>query len=79
MECNLEIEYIEEKCVRCGNCARESECGGVKNENGKIVFDFSKDEDWNLIIQTCPTGALLIQNKSLLTEFGAKNGNKYRA
>jgi len=55
------IIYIEEKCIRCGSCAQESEYGGVKIENGKIIFDTSKNEDWNLIIQICPTGALLIR------------------
>ena len=50
--------YICEKCILCGSCVKESEINGIKIKDGKIVFDFSKAEDWNQIIQICPTGAI---------------------
>lgn len=50
--------YFEKKCVRCGNCVTESEFGGVKFKDGKIFFDSAKKEDWDLIMQICPTGAI---------------------
>ena len=57
----LKYIYNDEKCILCGSCVQESEAGGVKIENGKIIFDFSKLEDWSQIIQICPTGAIKVE------------------
>ncbi len=54
----LMINYDEKLCVRCGNCATECENGGVKFINGKIVIDENCAEDWALIAEICPVGAL---------------------
>ena len=54
----LMIKYNEKICVRCGNCATECENGGIKFVDGEIVIDEKCAEDWELIAEICPVGAL---------------------
>ena len=56
----MKIIFDEKKCVQCVNCVSESEFNGVQYVDGKILIDSSAPEDWNLIAEICPTGALLI-------------------
>ncbi len=58
------INYDKNLCVKCGNCATESENGGVKIIDGRIVIDENCVEDWALIAETCPVGALTLQTKT---------------
>ena len=56
----MRIIFDEEKCVRCGACVSESECGGIFFSSGKICVDENRAEDWETIAEICPTGALRI-------------------
>ena len=47
-------------CVRCLACVTESEFGGVTFEQGRIIVDESRPEDWQNIFATCPVGAMKI-------------------
>lgn len=58
-----QIIYDEARCVRCGACVTESEDGGVRLLDGRIVIDVLRAEDWALIAATCPTGALEIEEE----------------
>ena len=60
----MQIIFDEEKCVRCGACVSESECGGIFFSGGKICVDENRAEDWAEIAAICPTGALNVQGFS---------------
>lgn len=57
------VMYDESRCVRCGLCVTESDCGGVRLLDGRIVIYELRAEDWALIAATCPTGALEIEEE----------------
>lgn len=48
----------ENICVRCLACVSESEFGGVTYQRGRIFFDETKPEDWEIIISICPVAAI---------------------
>ena len=58
----MEIFYDEKICVHCAACVSESENGGIKFENGKIIIDETKIEDWHTIAVICPVAALTVKN-----------------
>ncbi len=52
--------WLEEKCIHCGACVSESEAGGISlREDGGILLHPECSEDWAVIFDICPTGALL--------------------
>ena len=57
----MEIIYDEKICVHCAACASESEDGGIKLEDDKIIIDETKIEDWTAIAAICPVGALTVK------------------
>lgn len=57
----MKIIYDEERCVKCGACVTESEDGGVRWQDGKIIFDVERNEDWSMIASICPVGAIEIK------------------
>lgn len=56
--CDGSILYMENKCMHCGNCLKTAAHQGVYLKNGKICIHPTADEDWNHIIDECPTGAI---------------------
>ncbi len=54
----MKIIYDEAACVRCLACVSESEAGGVTYEDGRLLFDDTKPEDWANIIAICPAFAI---------------------
>lgn len=46
------------KCIGCGSCAEAAQCGGVRRTDAGIAVDPSASEDWDAILDACPTGAL---------------------
>ena len=59
------VMYNEERCVRCGLCVSESEYGGVRMIDGRIMIDESRAEDWAMIASICPTGAIEVDDEEL--------------
>ncbi|MBE8951246.1 MAG: glycyl-radical enzyme activating protein [Quinella sp. 3Q1] len=57
--------YFEKKCIHCGSCASEAENGGVTLRGNKIALDISKLEDWDSIMQICPTGAIAWDSRKI--------------
>ena len=51
--------YFEEKCIRCCSCVTESENGGMIFNGKKIVLNYDRKEEWDNIMQICPTGAIV--------------------
>ena len=56
----MKVIYDEGRCVRCGACVTESDRGGVRCVEGRIVFDGAQKEDWAMIADICPVGAIEI-------------------
>lgn len=56
----MKIFCDEKICVRCLACVSESEFGGVTYEREKIIFDETRPEDWETLIEVCPVGAIKI-------------------
>ena len=54
----MKIFYDENICVRCLACVSEAEFGGVTYEREKIIFDETKNEDWENIVAICPVAAI---------------------
>ena len=51
--------YFEGKCIRCGTCLSKSERGGVYlTPEKKIRLRRERDDNWDAIIDNCPTGAI---------------------
>ena len=46
------------KCIGCGSCAEATVYGGVRRTESGIAVDPSANEDWDAILDSCPTGAL---------------------
>ena len=60
---SAQIKYDEARCVRCGLCATESEAGGVRLAEGRLVIDGLRAEDWAQLASICPTGALEVKEE----------------
>lgn len=45
-------------CIGCGSCADAAENGGVRMDGEGIRIDIHAREDWDAIMDACPTGAL---------------------
>ena len=46
------------KCIGCGSCAEAARFGGVRRMETGIAVDPAAEEDWDAILDACPTGAL---------------------
>ena len=51
--------YFPKKCIHCGSCVTESEDRGITMDKDRnITLDITKQEDWDNIMEICPTGAI---------------------
>lgn len=46
------------KCMHCGGCIEASVCGGIAQKDDRIRICADAQEDWDRIMDACPTGAL---------------------
>ena len=46
------------KCIGCGGCVELARCGGVRRTEAGLAIDPAAMEDWDAIMDACPTGAL---------------------
>ncbi len=51
---------MENTCIHCGRCAEISRKGGVKEEQGVLRVDRTKCDEWDRIIEECPSGAFVM-------------------
>ena len=51
--------YFPKKCIHCGSCVSESEFSGITMDKERnIHLDITNPEDWDNIMEICPTGAI---------------------
>ncbi len=60
--------WFPTRCIGCGICVKTAANGGVKEENGKIVIDRTRQEDWEKIADECPSGAFRLDSKRCTVE-----------
>jgi pyruvate formate lyase activating enzyme len=60
--------WFQNKCIGCGTCIRLARCGGVQAEPKGIILDRSRAEDWEKLIEECPTGALMMDCREYTVE-----------
>ena len=53
-----QVLYMENKCIHCLSCLNTSKKQGIEVKDRKICLHREKKEDWNTIVDACPTRAL---------------------
>lgn len=53
-----QVLYLENNCIHCGSCVAQATSVGVRMENGRICLNRKAEENWNAIVDACPTCAL---------------------
>lgn len=56
------IHFIN-RCIKCGICVRLSKNNGIVFENGHIKLNIDREENWNELIDNCPSGALMMDSQ----------------
>lgn len=60
--------YFANKCINCKTCVSLSAAGGVMAENGGIRLQREAKEDWDTLIDRCPSGALVWDSREIEAE-----------
>lgn len=60
--------HFPNKCIGCGICARNSRQGGITWTGGQLRLDVKKQEDWDRLIEDCPSGALVWDSRVVTVE-----------
>lgn len=58
LKATKQIIYMKNKCILCGSCAQASKHQGVQLIDGKIVINRKVKDNWNEIVDSCPTMAM---------------------
>lgn len=57
--------YFENRCIHCKGCVARCKDQGVTVEDEQIKLHIHKNEDWNDLIDWCPTGALCMDSQEM--------------
>ena len=60
--------HFQNKCIRCGTCAKISEHGGIELAKNGIRLNAGKPEDWQKMMDECPSGALAWDSRHMTAE-----------
>ena len=60
--------YFENRCMHCKTCIVKSKNQGVTMENDQIHIHPNRNENWNTIIDWCPTGAIAMDSREMSVE-----------
>ena len=52
-------------CISCGSCVKAARSGGVSQTENGIRIDPRMAEDWNAVMDACPTGALRWDSRTI--------------
>ena len=63
-----QVLYMENKCIHCLSCLNASKRQGIEVKDGRICLHREKKEDWNAIVDACPTRALQFDSKEYTIE-----------
>lgn len=62
------VIYFKNKCIKCGICCDISMNNGVIINDGNIVLDITKSENWDRIINECPTKSIVYDCRQMTVE-----------
>ncbi len=63
-----QVLYLENRCIHCLSCVHASLKQGVTCTDGKIIVHRDIDEDWDRVIDVCPTSALRWDSQWMTSE-----------
>ena len=63
-----QVLYMKNKCMHCGICANLSRQKGVQQNMGNIILRREEEEDWETIVEECPTKAMCFDAKTYSVE-----------
>lgn len=63
-----QILYMETKCIHCGSCAAAAVKKGICIAGGRLKLQREADEDWENLVEICPSGALRYDAKCCSVE-----------
>lgn len=55
--------HFKNRCIKCGICVKLSKNNGVVFEGGNIKLNIYRDENWDEIIDACPSGAIMMDSQ----------------
>ena len=64
LKATKQIIYMQNKCIKCKSCMRNSQNHGVSLAKDKIIVNRKVKDDWDRITDSCPTMALCYDSKS---------------
>ena len=70
----IKVNWIEDKCIGCGLCAKSCRKGAIKFENKKVFFDDSQCNFCGRCYKACPTDAWE-HTHGYIVSFGGLFGN----
>ena len=53
-----QVLYMENKCLHCGSCVQCAKHGGVTIKQQHVCLQREAQEDWERIVDACPTRAM---------------------
>lgn len=59
-----QILYMENKCIHCLSCVHACQSQGVTYQDGQLCLNRYAEEDWESIVDACPTRALQFDSSS---------------
>lgn len=55
--------WFENRCIHCKTCAAQALASGARMVSGNVVLDTNAPEDWERLIDLCPSGALQMDSR----------------
>lgn len=55
--------HFKNRCIKCGICLKLAKNNGVVLEDGKIKLNIDRDENWEEIINACPSSAFAMDSQ----------------
>lgn len=52
------VLYFKSRCIKCLECVKHAKDNGVTFENGEIILHPNANEDWNRLVDICPSMAI---------------------
>ena len=63
-----QVLYMENKCLHCGSCVQCAKYGGVTIKQQHVCLQREAQEDWERIVDACPTRAMQFDSRSYTVE-----------
>ena len=60
--------YFPNRCIHCNTCVHLAENGGVREADRQIILDVKKKEDWERIVDNCPSKAISMDSRYMTAD-----------